>query len=137
MTFSVSVKNDIYSPTITIYTPEIGDIFIDFPPIYSIAVEEPNLNIMWFTLDNGTTKVTIADLTGVIDQSAWDVIPDGHLTLTIYAMDKPGNIGQNSVIITKRSTPEQIPPAIPGYDIIALLGVFCIVTIIILKKRTN
>ncbi|MFX1453891.1 MAG: hypothetical protein ACFFDB_00815 [Promethearchaeota archaeon] len=130
----IIVKKDIFAPVITIITPEIGDIFVDFPPIYSITVDDPNLDSIWFTLDEGITNTTITDLTGVIDLNPWESIPDGHTTLKFYAMDKAGNIGEDSVIITKRSTPDEIPPLIPGYDLFIVIGILAVASLVLYRK---
>ncbi|MFW9897469.1 MAG: hypothetical protein ACFFD7_16815, partial [Candidatus Thorarchaeota archaeon] len=128
------VKKDIVAPVITIITPEIGDIFLDFPPIYSITVDDPNLDSIWFTLDQGITNTSITDLTGVIDLTPWESIPDGHTTLKFYAIDKAGNIGEDSVIITKRSTPDEIPPLIPGYDLFIVIGILAVASLVLYRK---
>jgi hypothetical protein len=134
----VQVEKDLITPVITIIAPQIGASFEEFTPIYSISIEETNLDSYWYSLDGGITNMIISTLNGVIDESAWNTIPNGHLTLTFYAKDKGGNIGQSSVLITKNSPEEPQPiasPAIPGYDLSLIIGVISVISIIIIRKR--
>lgn len=133
----VQVNKDLIAPIITINAPLIGTVFEDYSPIYSISIEETNLKSYWYSLDGGTTNFTISELTGVISESAWNDLPNGHVTLTFYASDEGGNIGQAPVIITKNTTetPGTPPPGIPGYNLIALLGVTLAVTLILTKRK--
>ena len=132
----VNVNKDSVAPIITINEPEFGEVFGDISPLYSISIDETSLDSFWYSLDDGQTNYSISELTGGISQSAWESLSDGHITLRFYAKDEAGNVGLTSVTITKSTSSESIPPGIPGYDIIALVGVCCIVTlIIIIKKR--
>lgn len=132
----IQVNKDLITPVITINAPQIGDVFEDYAPIYSISIEETNLNSYWYSLDGGTTNFTISEVTGVISESVWNGLPNGHLTLTFYAKDETNNIGQSSVLITKNSPEEPTPPPlIPGYDLYLLLGVFSVISTILIRKR--
>ncbi len=131
----VSVNKDLIAPVITINEPELGDIFVDYPPIYSITIDETSLYSFWYSLDDGQTNYSISELTGAIGQDAWDSLSDGHVTLRFYAKDEAGNVGQSSITITKRTTPGPIPPGIPGYNLIALIGVTLGVTLILAKRK--
>jgi len=133
----VLINKDIYAPIITIETPELGDQILDYAPIFSITIQEPNIVDFWYSLDNGNTNFIITELTGVIDQDEWDALPNGPLTIRFYAKDQAGNIGVASVIVTKITTSTEPPPAIPGYDLIALIGVTSIFTIIIIKRKSK
>ena len=124
---------DIIAPIVTINEPEFGEVFVDISPLYSITIDETSLDSFWYSLDDGQTNYTISELTGEIDQNAWDSLLDGHITLRFYAKDEAGNVGQSSIIITKRTT----APGIPGYDLIALIGVAFVFTIIIIKRKSK
>ena len=82
-------------------------------------------------------------LTGTIDQEAWDSVPQGEISITFYAEDGAGNIGNESVnviksIPTQPEIPPENPPEIPGYNIsIFLLGIFSVTIILIVKKMKN
>jgi hypothetical protein len=47
---------------------------------------------------------TFTEFTGTIEQSAWDALSDGTITLTFYASDVPGNIESADVNIVKDAT---------------------------------
>jgi len=133
----VQVNKDLIAPVITIITPLIGTVFEDISPIFSISIDESNLDFFWYSLDGGNTNTTITAFSGTISESVWSLLPRGHVNLTFYAKDEAGNIGQNSVLISKNTTeePPPTPPGIPGYNIIVLVGVCGIVTLIIVKKK--
>jgi hypothetical protein len=133
----VSVNKDLIAPLVTINEPEFGDIFVDISPLYSISIDETSLDSFWYSLDDGQTNYNISELTGAIDQNAWDSLSDGYITLRFYAKDEAGNVGQSSITILKRTTQEPIPPGIPGYDLIALIGATSIFTIIIIKWKSK
>jgi len=131
----VRLNKDIYAPIITITTPEFGEQIFDYAPIFSISIQEPNLDSFWYSLDNGNTNFTITELTGVIDLVEWKTFPDGPITIRFYAKDKAGNVGVASVIVTKITTNEELPPGIPGYDLCLAIGIISIVSILIIRKR--
>ncbi|MFX0178974.1 MAG: hypothetical protein ACFE78_02220 [Candidatus Hodarchaeota archaeon] len=130
----VSINKDIYAPIITIYAPELGADIVDFPPIYSIFIEEANLDAYWYTIDNGLNNHTISTLTGIIDETVWNSAPDGPIIIAFYAKDKGGNIGFNEVIVVKRTTiqPQQ---QIPGYSLFILLGMVSFISMILIKRK--
>lgn len=133
----VRITKDLVAPLITINEPDFGDTFLDFSPLYDIIIEETNLDSYWYSLDGGNTNISISSLSGIISESDWDDLPNGHVELLFYAKDTAGNIGQASVIITKNTTeiPGTPPPGIPGYNLIALLGVTLAVTLILTKRK--
>ena len=135
----VSVNKDLIAPIVTINEPEFGEVFVDYPAIYSISIEEENLESFWYSLDNGNTNITITELTGIINQAAWDSISNGPLTLRFYAKDTAGNIGESSVIITKRTSepPIEPPPGISGYDLYLLIGAFSVISALLIRKRAK
>ncbi|MFX0178972.1 MAG: PQQ-binding-like beta-propeller repeat protein [Candidatus Hodarchaeota archaeon] len=130
----VLVNKDTFAPIITIHAPELGADIVDFPPVYSISIEEANLDTYWYTIDNGLNNHTISELTGIIDEMIWNLAPDGPMTITFYAKDKGGNIGSNEVIVVKRTTiqPQQ---QIPGYNLFILIGMVSLISVILIKRK--
>jgi len=55
-----------------------------------------------YSLDGGLTNYTITELNGTIDQSVWDSLSQGDVTLTFYAIDAFGRLGSEDVNITLR-----------------------------------
>jgi hypothetical protein len=130
----VIVRKDIIDPIITINEPNNAEIFED-PPIFDITVVEPNLEEMWYTLDGGLTNITMSNTDGIISQSVWNSASDGPLTIRFYARDAAGNVAYDDVYVVKRSTGQPAPPGIPGYNLFAIIGVCCILTLILVKKK--
>jgi len=104
----VVINKDIISPAITIINPVGGNLFGTNPPTYNININDANLDIMWYTLDNGVTNITISELTGIIDETEWNNQPSGSITIRFYASDALGNIGYSEVVINKDITPPVI-----------------------------
>jgi len=91
---------DDASPIITINSPNTGDAFDDAPS-FDITIDEDYLFTMWYTLDGGVTTYPFTGFSGMIDQAAWDALPDGDITITFYANDKAENMGSTEVIVLK------------------------------------
>ena len=91
---------DEIAPIIVINSPNPNDVFSLVAPIFDVSIIEPNLDEMWYTLDNGLHNYTFEE-NGTVDQSAWDLAPFGSITLTFYARDKIGYVGSANVIIEK------------------------------------
>ena len=60
-----------------------------------------NLNVIWFTLDDGLTNHTFFGTEGTINQTFWDSLDDGLITIIFYANDSIGNLGFSQVNIFK------------------------------------
>lgn len=97
---------DTIAPIITIISPNPNDEFGTTAPAYEISINEPHLDQIWYTLNDGVTAIKNILLTDSIDQSVWDSLPLGSVTLTFYANDTSGNIGIKSVGIVKLSSGE-------------------------------
>jgi len=129
----VSIHKDIDDPIITINSPVFNEEFI-YPPGFSISIEESNLDTFWYTIDGGQTNVPITELIGLIDEDLWNAAQSGSLTIRFYARDKAGNIGYNDVIIVKL-TPSNGGQAIPGFNLLIILGILSAVSVLFIKKR--
>ena len=88
------------APTIIIHSPDPGHIFCSTSPSFNVKITDDYLDEMWYTIDGGLNNFTFTD-NGTIDESAWNAIPEGNITLTFYASDIPGNLGTTEVIIKK------------------------------------
>jgi len=88
------------APRITINSPTEGDAFSTVAPNFDATITEDYLDTMWYTIDGGLHNYTFTE-NGMINQSAWDGMDDGGITLTFYARDIPGYIGSASVNIIK------------------------------------
>jgi len=125
---------DNIAPIITIIFPLPDGVFGLVAPNYNITIDELYLDMIWYTLDGGITNYTITSLTGTFNQTAWDALSEGNVTIRFYASDALDRIGYQEVTIVKR-IPQSNFPGIPGYDFLSLLGILSVVTIVIIKKR--
>ncbi len=105
----VTVRKDILAPIIAIVSPTASEEFNN-APIFDITINEANLDEFWYTIDNGANNYTITSLTGTINQTAWNAISDGPVTIRFYARDDTDNIGSNSVIVVKSPSDGPQPP---------------------------
>ncbi len=110
--------DDFSPPIITINDPVNGELFGASPPDYDIDITENNLDSVWYTMDGGVNNITITEYTGSVDESIWNTLPDGQVTIIFYANDNAGNIGTNNVIINKNTTTQ---PSIPGPNSILIM----------------
>lgn len=132
----VSVRKDIISPIITIIIPTQDGIFGLDAPNFNLLINENNLDQIWYTINHIVSNLP-CDRSGQIAQNFWDLVADGEVQIEFYANDTLGNIGTTSVTIIKDTTlpttPE--PNIIPGYSIISILSVLCLILIILIKKN--
>lgn len=133
----VAVNKDLVPPVITIIAPETDQVYQDYPSGYEIEIDEANLESFWYTIDGGINNITITELTDSIDITAWNNAAEGPVTIQFYARDLAGNIGTSSVTIIKDLSGYEPPPSpgIPGYNLIALIGVTLTVTLILTKRK--
>jgi len=134
--FLVKYAPDTVKPVINIHKPTHDEKLGDQSPDYNISIIEENLESIWYTIDSGTTNYTIYQLTGIINQTAWDDAPYGNLTIKFYAKDFAGNVGNNEVIVEKLKEGEE-EPKILGYQLLLFISLISIITIIYLKNHYN
>ncbi|MFX1600993.1 MAG: NosD domain-containing protein, partial [Promethearchaeota archaeon] len=132
----VIVYKDIRSPVISIIFPLTDGVFGLIAPNYNISIDEPNLDTIWYTLDGGITNYTITGLTGTLNQTAWEALSEGTITIRFYANDTAGKIGFKDLEIIK-----EIPEDLDGLPIISfgnyyiLFILITILSLIILKNQ--
>lgn len=127
----VKIYKDIILPEINIIEPIPNQIYGTQAPVFSIDTIEPNLQEKWYRI-NGGQNITFTESNGTIDQDMWDNVTEGEVTITFYAQDKVGNIGTESVTVTKRFPSKK---AIIGFNIFLLIGVISLVSAILMKKQ--
>jgi len=88
----------IYGPILIINSPITGDAFDDAP---SFDMTIKNYIFSWYSLDGGVTTYPFTGFSGMIDQAAWDVLPDGYITITFYVEDKADQVVSDGVVIIK------------------------------------
>ncbi|MFX1233630.1 MAG: hypothetical protein ACFFBY_03635 [Promethearchaeota archaeon] len=105
--FTIRLNNFNYliddsEPIITILTPQANHTFGSIAPSYNLSIIEPNLDKVWYTLDGGLNNITITNLSGKINQTLWNNIPQGSLTIRFYANDTMGYTSYEDVTIIKK-----------------------------------
>ena len=96
----VVVIKDVEAPTITINSPDAGDVFDSDAPSFDITVTDANLATVWYTLDGGIPYY-IDSFSGTINQTAWSALTEENITITFYANDSAGNYASEEVNIIK------------------------------------
>ena len=86
----VNIVKDSQGPHITITSPSAGDTFSTTAPSFIVEIIDEHLDKMWYTLNSGSTKYFFT-ANGSIDQSAWDALADGSITIRFYANDTVSN----------------------------------------------
>ncbi|MEE9379484.1 MAG: SBBP repeat-containing protein [Candidatus Lokiarchaeia archaeon] len=92
---------DNLAPIINIVSPSENDLHGSTPPLMNINIEEPNLDQIWYQLDNGTLTTGNYPWTGVIDPIAWNLFGNGTVSISVYASDTNNNIGFAVVSVRK------------------------------------
>ena len=97
----IIVHKDVSLPLITIISPVMSEFVSPNAPHFELSIQEPNIDLMWYTLDYGATNIYFSDLTGAIDQLEWDKHGNGSVVIQFYVKDKGGNEAFSEVLINK------------------------------------
>jgi hypothetical protein len=97
----ITVRKNIFAPIITINSPGNNDLFGIAAPNFLIYKSGSELQLTWYTLDNGITNITFIGLSETINQTVWDNFGFGTITLRFYINDSFGKIGFDEVSIRK------------------------------------
>ncbi|GAH64344.1 unnamed protein product, partial [marine sediment metagenome] len=126
--------HDIFNPIININSPSHNGKYGE-APAYDISIIEPNLESLWYTIDEWPNIIiyinSTTQMSGVINQALWDTAPYGEIIITFYAVDFNNNFGYSEVII------EKIETIIPGYSILTIISLIGVIVIIITKKNVK
>jgi len=97
------------APTIIINLPSDDATFGSTSPNFEVIIKDETIillkdivhvDTMWYTLDGGETNYTFIT-NGTINQAAWDILPEGLVTLGFHANDTLGNLGTSVVTVIK------------------------------------
>ena len=114
------IKNLPPLPIIAINTPSSHALYGDDAPSFNISIDCLDLDAFWYTLDDGATNITISELIGAIDEGEWDDQPDGDVTIRFYANDTIGRESTALVIVAKDTSVSEIPPGVPGANLLVI-----------------
>ena len=90
----------LYYPVIIINSPYPNEFFGIGAPNFDISIIESNLQSRWYSL-NGGVNITFGGFTGTINQTEWDKLINGSITIRFYANDSWGLEGYTEVTIQK------------------------------------
>jgi len=116
-----------------------GSSFGSSTPSFNVEVNDDYLFEMWYTLDGGLNNYTFTE-NGTIDQSAWDALDDGSITIIFYANDLVGNEAFEEVTITKSVSLEGLNPGvIVIIVVVSIVGGVAVIAglYIFMKKRVT
>lgn len=97
----VIIRKDKIDPSITINNPKSNEVFGRITPNFDISINDTNLDKIWYTMDEGATNILIAESTGTINQTEWDKIGNGFVTIKFYVNDTMGKTEFANVKIEK------------------------------------
>jgi len=124
--------------SITINYPFQDEIFNETAPDFNVEISTPNLDEIWYTLNLDDEKFLFM-ANGTINQTAWNILLDGNVTIRFYASDIVDNIDFEQVIVKKETPHEEDDPeedepqvlSIYGFDLVVLISSFILIAIII------
>ncbi len=92
-------------PTININSPIDFIFFGASSPSYQISYTEDNLDSMWYYLGPGTNIVLFVGTDGTINQTEWDKLESGLVSIIFYINDTGGLENYDEVTIYKDTIP--------------------------------
>ncbi|MHA2288903.1 MAG: hypothetical protein ACXABG_08950, partial [Promethearchaeota archaeon] len=138
----IDLTKDTIAPAVNIVYPPANTSYTADPPEITLTISDATLNTTWYTIvgTNFTFEFTATPGTNVItvNQTAWNALSNGDITIVFYANDSLGRLTSDGVTIT-RNVPEP-------FDLIAFLtsipmlivygvAVAIVVVLIVLKRR--
>lgn len=98
------------TPQIIIENLYANELFSYNPPEIELTIISPNIDIdtIWYSLSNETYTTNNYNFTGSIEQTIWDFLGNGTVTLKFYANNSYGLIGSSEVKVWKDVISPQI-----------------------------
>jgi hypothetical protein len=94
----VLINKDTVAPIVNIVSPFLDQLLGVNSPNFLVDIDDPILDTMWYSLDNGLTNITFVT-NGTFNPSAWSSVLNGTLTIYFYANDLVGNEASDSIIV--------------------------------------
>ncbi|MEE9571467.1 MAG: hypothetical protein V3W20_00290, partial [Candidatus Neomarinimicrobiota bacterium] len=101
--YAATVAINLNLPLIDITSPLENETYGVISPNFTVEILDSNLDKMWYTVDGGLNNYTFTE-NGTINQGAWDVLPDGIITIRFYANNSLSDINFQQVNIIKDSS---------------------------------
>jgi hypothetical protein len=98
---SISIYVDNVGPSIIINAPTLNQLYSSIAPNFNVTITDGNFNTSWYTLDGGVTNYIFIGTTGTINQTAWDTLLNGTVTIRFVANDTFGNLNYQEIDVQK------------------------------------
>jgi parallel beta-helix repeat protein len=121
-------------PVIIINSPLAGETFGAIAPSFIVTVTDAFILDMWYSFDAGLTKFFFTT-NGTIDQTVWDSLPEGTLTITFFANDTAGNVASETVSVVKALPEDNSLLLILIISISIVSGIAVITAIMLIRRR--
>lgn len=130
--FKHTITKDTIAPLLQVISPLESTIFTSGPMGFELSITEPNIDLVWYTINNQETRYYFEGLNGTVDSTAWNSLPNGNVNITFGVSDKAGNITFKSITVKKQYL------EIPSYNLLVvlsiLLGTIAFLSLIRIKK---
>jgi len=93
---TVSIYKDIHIPLVNVISPINNQLLGLTAPAFVVEMSDLYLDTMWYTLDGGLTNVIFTE-NGTFDQTEWDKLINGSITIEFYVNDSIGNLVSYSI----------------------------------------
>jgi len=135
----LDIYKDVEDPIVMINYPTINATFGESSPQFNLTIIEMNLISSWYSI-NGVFGDNFTSSTGKINQTSWNLLPEGTVVIRFYVKDIAGKIGYQDITIIKELEKENINDnSIPGYNLIIIMNtisfLLIIKSVVILKRR--
>ncbi|MFX1329109.1 MAG: NosD domain-containing protein [Promethearchaeota archaeon] len=93
-------------PTIIVKSPQNSEVYRD-PPSFIVESTDPELDLMWYTVNQTNKKFFIYD-NGSIDYDTWNDLAEGIVNIRFYGNDTAGNVNFKDIFIIKDNSSPSI-----------------------------
>ncbi len=137
---SNTIIKDAINPTIALNSPLGGATFGSDAPEFNLTIYDLHLHEAWYTIGSSVTPYPFSPSNGInivpIDESSWDALSEGSVTINFFVNDTVGNIQTIQVTITKDLPSSDPEPAIPfGNYYILFLGIGLVSILFVERKK--
>jgi parallel beta-helix repeat protein len=115
--------------TITIHQPVVLATYGTIAPEFNITLIGTDVDTTWYSFDSGVTNIIFTGLTGTLDQTEWNKLHDGVITIRFYANNSAGQVFFKDVTIIKDTS--IITPGIPSMSVFLIVPITIMVVIIL------
>jgi parallel beta-helix repeat protein len=136
------ILKDAILPILIVNSPLGGAAFDLDAPEFNLTIYDSNLLDAWYTVGTSVTQYSFSPINGnnivAIDESSWDALPEGSVTINFFVNDDAGNVRTIPVIVNKELPPEEPPvtPGIPfGQYYLVFIGIAILALLITQLKR--